>query len=101
MQIERFVQKTLPGQHRTRLQKMFKCGETKYLIKSTSRYCHNIKREHSSNHIKIVIERTKQHVVVYQECFCMCPKKPGMDKPCSEYRCETTFPPLATTMLTV
>lgn len=65
--LEQFIQKNMEGQSDTRVQAVFKFKDT-YLVKSNSRYCENIKRNHSSNHIKLIIDRG----VIYQRCFCTC-----------------------------
>jgi hypothetical protein len=44
-----------------------------YLVKTTSRYCENIRRNHNSNHIKIVIDGD----FLYQKCFCKCETTSG------------------------
>ena len=39
-----------------------------YLLKTTSRYCENIRRNHNSNHVKIIIDNG----FIFQRCFCRC-----------------------------
>lgn len=51
-----------------------------FLLKTNSKYCENIKREHSSNHIKLQIEYRLRCWVIYQKCFCTC-----SDKTCKDY----------------
>lgn len=45
-----------------------KLGERYYTIKVDSRYCQNIQREHYSNGIYFVLNRSG----LYQKCFCKC-----------------------------
>ena len=44
-----------------------------HLLKTTSRYCENIKRNHNSNHIKLIITDG----YIYQKCFCRCNTEEG------------------------
>jgi hypothetical protein len=66
--LETFIRKNMPGQENTRLQNIF-YFKTCHLLKTTSRYCENIKREHNSNHIKLRIDSGG---IIYQQCFCRC-----------------------------
>ncbi len=66
--LETFIRKHMTGQGGTRVQKIFKF-KNRYLLKTTSRYCENIRRNHSSNHVKLVIE---PNGIIHQECFCRC-----------------------------
>ena len=74
--LETFIRVNMEGQSDTRVLKVFQCG-AKYLVKTNSRYCENIKREHSSNHIKLVIEAPG---TIHQECFCKCETLSGRRK---------------------
>ena len=71
--LETFIRRSMPGQENTRVFKIFKC-RSKYLVKTNSKYCENIRREHSSNHVKIVIDSSGQ---IHQECFCKCETEKG------------------------
>lgn len=44
-----------------------------HLLKTTSRYCENIKRNHNSNHVKLIIDNG----FIYQKCFCRCDTTEG------------------------
>lgn len=50
-----------------------------YVAKSNSRYCLNIKGEHSSAHVYFVIHPESR--VMYQKCFCKCD-----DKTCKDFK---------------
>ena len=78
--LERFINKFMPGQEKTRVQKIFKMKD-RYLVKTTSRYCENIQREHGSNHIKLVIEPNGE---IHQRCFCRCETK--LKVQCKDFR---------------
>ena len=65
--IEEFVQKHMEGQGGATITKLFKHKET-YLVSTNSKYCENLKRPHSSNHIWFHISGT----VIAQKCFCRC-----------------------------
>jgi len=76
--LETYIRKFMKGQSDTRVLKIFKC-RTKFLVKTDSRYCENIMRNHSSNHVKIVIQPTSRkgyeiagRGFIHQECFCKC-----------------------------
>jgi len=70
--LETFIRKSMDGNEDTKVLSVFKFHEV-YLVKTTSRYCENIKRKHNSNHIKIVINRNH----MYQQCFCRCETTEG------------------------
>jgi hypothetical protein len=97
--LETFIRKFMIGQHDTRVHKIFKC-RSKYLVKTNSKYCENIRRNHSSNHVKIVIE---SNGTIHQECFCKCETKTDRnDGFCKDYKsrahnlskriCEILYP---------
>lgn len=55
--LEKFIQSNIPGQSRAKVVKISKCKNKKdYWISTNSRYCHNIKREHKSNHVWFVLK---------------------------------------------
>jgi hypothetical protein len=65
--LETFIRKSMDGNEDTRVLSVFKF-KTMHLVKTNSRYCENIRRNHSSNHVKFVIEDN----LIYQTCFCRC-----------------------------
>ena len=65
--VEDFIQKNLEGQSTSIVTKIFKHKET-YLVGTNSKYCENLKRAHSSNHVWFHISGT----VIAQKCFCRC-----------------------------
>jgi len=65
--IEDFVQRNLEGQSGAIITKLFKHKET-YLVSTNSKYCENLKREHSSNHVWFIISGRE----ILQKCFCRC-----------------------------
>jgi hypothetical protein len=65
--IENFVQTHMEGQGDATITKLFKHNET-YLVSTNSKYCENLKRPHSSNHIWFHISGS----VIAQKCFCRC-----------------------------
>lgn len=95
--LESFIRNNMTGQSNTRVQKIFKC-RNKYLLKTSSRYCENIKREHSSNHIKIVIEPGG---LIRQECFCTCETTKGRSSGfCKDFKSRAhQLPPKITDVL--
>ena len=70
--LERFIRKSMAGNEDTRVLSVFKFKSV-HLVKTTSRYCENIGRNHNSNHIKIVIDGE----YMYQKCFCKCETTSG------------------------
>ena len=73
--IETFIRKNLRGQENARVQKIFR-DSGNYLIQSNSKYCENISREHSSNHVWFLISGDKGGIIT-QKCFCRCETKVG------------------------
>jgi hypothetical protein len=73
----------MEGQEKVYVQKIFEF-KTRYLVKTNSKYCENIKREHGSNHIKLVIEGG----TIHQECFCRCETLDGRkgNQFCKDFR---------------
>ena len=65
--LETFIRKSMEGHEDTRVLKLFKFKNI-HLLKTTSKYCENIKRSHNSNHIKLIIDNG----YIYQKCFCTC-----------------------------
>lgn len=65
--IEDFIQTNMEGQSTSVVTKLFKHKDT-YLVGTNSKYCENLKRMHSSNHIWFHISGS----VIAQKCFCRC-----------------------------
>ena len=65
--IEDFIQTNMEGQGTSVVTKLFKHKET-YLVGTNSKYCENLKRSHSSNHVWFHISGS----VIAQKCFCRC-----------------------------
>ncbi len=65
--LEEFIQGNMEGQARALVTKLFKHKGT-FLVSTTSRYCENLKREHSSNHVWFIISGS----AIIQKCFCRC-----------------------------
>lgn len=65
--VQEFIQNNLEGQNNANVCKLFKKKDT-YLVSTTSKYCENLKREHSSNHVWFIISGQ----MILQKCFCLC-----------------------------
>lgn len=65
--LETFIRKWMKGNEGTKVLSIFKFKSI-YLLKTTSRYCENIQRNHNSNHVKIIIDGG----LIFQRCFCRC-----------------------------
>ena len=65
--IEEFIQENLEGQKAYIVTKIFKHKDT-YLVSTNSKYCENLKRAHSSNHVWFHISGK----IIAQKCFCRC-----------------------------
>ena len=65
--IEDFVQMNMKGQCDSTITKIFKHKET-YLVSTNSKYCENLERSHSSNHVWFLISGS----TIAQKCFCRC-----------------------------
>jgi hypothetical protein len=65
--IEKFIQTNMEGQSTSVITKLFRHKET-YLVSTNSKYCENLKRSHSSNHVWFHISGS----TVAQKCFCRC-----------------------------
>ena len=62
--IETFVRKNMEGQSDAYIKKLFKHKEM-YYAATTSRYCENVKRNHSSNHVWFILSGR----FIIQKCF--------------------------------
>jgi hypothetical protein len=80
--LENFIRKNMDGNKDTRVLSVFKFKSV-HLVKTDSRYCENIRRNHNSNHVKIVIDG--KHM--YQKCFCRCETLEGRhgEKFCKDF----------------
>jgi len=70
--VETFVRKHLEGQSTASVTKMFK-HKNQFLVSTTSKYCENLRRAHSSNHVWF-------HIIgdtIAQKCFCNCETMKG------------------------
>ena len=65
--IEDFIRKNMEGQSTSVVTKLFKHKET-FLVSTNSKYCENLKRPHSSNHVWFHVSGS----VIAQKCFCRC-----------------------------
>jgi hypothetical protein len=64
---ERFVQDNMEGQGGASITKIFKHNNL-FLVSTNSKYCENLKRGHSSNHVWFIV--SGRHIL--QKCFCRC-----------------------------
>ena len=94
--IENFIQKNMEGQGGAIVTKLFKHKET-YLVSTNSKYCENLNRVHSSNHVWFHISGS----VIAQKCFCRCETIRGRrDGFCKDFHGRThTLPPKITKKL--
>jgi len=74
--VETFIREYLPGQRSSRVHGIFKF-KTIYLIKTNSKYCENLGREHGSNHVWFKIESGG---TIVQKCFCTCDTTVGRQR---------------------
>ena len=70
--LETYIRKSMTGNEDIRVLKIFKFKNI-HLLKTTSRYCENIRRNHNSNHVKLIIDNG----FIYQKCFCRCDTTEG------------------------
>lgn len=70
--LETHIRLTLRGQADVRLKKIFK-GKESYYVETTSMFCENIGRDHSSNHVWFLVTPSG----VCQKCFCRCETMKG------------------------
>jgi hypothetical protein len=79
--LESFIRKNMKGQENSRVQKIFKTKDC-FLLKTDSRYCENLSRNHSSNHVWFFISKNK---TICQKCFCRCNTMEGRRKFCKDF----------------
>lgn len=72
--LETFVRKYLQGQQNARITKIFKSNNN-FLVQTTSKYCENLGRSHSSNHVWFLIDHKDK--TICQKCFCRCDTTEG------------------------
>ncbi len=72
--LETFVRKYLQGQQNARITKIFKSNNN-FLVQTTSKYCENLDRSHSSNHVWFLIDHKDK--TICQKCFCRCDTTEG------------------------
>ena len=72
--LETFIRKFMKGQENARLTKIFKNNKSFY-IQTTSKFCENLNRSHSSNHIWFLVDSKTQ--TICQKCFCRCETTEG------------------------
>jgi hypothetical protein len=70
--VEAFIRKHMEGQATASVTKMFK-HKNQFLVSTTSKYCENLRRAHSSNHIWFHISGD----TITQKCFCNCETMKG------------------------
>ena len=59
-ELESFIQKNIPGQENTRVTRIGKRKTEKdYWVRTNSRYCDHIKREHKSNHVWFILNPSR------------------------------------------
>jgi hypothetical protein len=73
--LETFIRINMEGQSSSHVLKIFKNGN-RYYVQTNSKYCENLKRSHSSNHIWFLIDDGK----IAQKCFCTCETTEGRKK---------------------
>lgn len=71
--LETFIRLNLEGQKDARITKMFK-DKMSVLVSTTSMFCENIQRNHGSNHVWFIIDKTG---TISQKCFCKCDTMAG------------------------
>ena len=72
--LETFIRKYLQGQSDSRVLKIYK-NKTSYLVQTNSKYCENLGRNHSSNHVWFMINIKDK--TICQRCFCTCETTEG------------------------
>ena len=80
--LETFIRRYMNGQADARLQKLMR-DKNVYAIQTNSKYCENLGREHSSNHVWFLVKKTG---TVCQKCFCTCETTKGRKyKMCKDF----------------
>jgi len=71
-EIQTFIRKNMDDQSNMEVTKIY-VHKNHYLVSSNSKYCENLKREHSSNHVWFHIDNN----TIVQKCFCRCETNRG------------------------
>lgn len=66
--LNEFIKRNLKGQERSRVHDVFRY-KGNVLVKTNSKFCENINREHNSNHVWFIIRENGE---MCQKCFCTC-----------------------------
>lgn len=75
--LQTFIRQHLEGQKNSRVLGISKTRKKDmYAVQSDSKYCENLGRNHSSNHVWFVIENSR----IAQKCFCTCETEEGRKK---------------------
>lgn len=76
---------------------IYQCSDDRYIIRTDSKYCLNINREHSSNHI--YLELSSQGL--FQKCFCCCDTISGRisGNKCSNFKYKLNVSPISSILL--
>lgn len=74
--LNEFIRKYLKGQERSRVLDVFRYRGN-VLVKTNSKFCENINREHNSNHVWFIIREKGE---ICQKCFCRCETTKGRKK---------------------
>jgi hypothetical protein len=75
-ELEKFIRRNLKGQGHARIQKILK-EKTVHVIQTDSKYCENVGKAHSSNHIWFKVHESG---TICQRCFCTCDTTRGRKK---------------------
>jgi len=81
----KFIQESFPHPNIIDVIEIFKKGKEKqyYIVRTSSRYCMNINREHRSNHVYYYIDKS----FAYQKCLCTCDTTAGrIHGKCMDYQ---------------
>jgi len=69
----RFINQNIKGFERASIMKMYKQNKDIYFVQTDSKYCMNLGREHTSNHVYFMIKKKS----ISQKCFCRCDTMKG------------------------
>ena len=72
---KQFIQQNFPHPNTIEITEIFRKGKEKqyYIVRTPSRFCMNINREHNSNHVYYYIDKS----FAYQKCLCTCDTTEG------------------------
>lgn len=75
--VQTFIRQNLEGQQNSRILGISKTKKKNmYAVQTDSKYCENLHRNHSSNHVWFVIDDGR----LAQKCFCTCETEEGRKK---------------------